>query len=184
MTGSLVILMALGVAVGAGLGSLGKRHPESSRPGAGWKRGAVYGAAAGLLLHLVWGGGGSGSVNQSTEHVQRITESQFEVEVLQATNPVVVDFYASWCGPCKRLSPMLDRLAAPLTPQVKFVKVNVDEAAALARRFDIQGIPTLLFFQTGRVVDRMVGLPAETELKARLEAFAKAQVPEQSASAP
>jgi thioredoxin-like negative regulator of GroEL len=79
---------------------------------------------------------------------------------------------------------MLDRLAAPLTPQVKFVKVNVDEAAALARRFAIEGIPTLLFFQTGRVVDRMVGLPAETELKARLEAFAKARVPEQSASAP
>lgn len=184
MTSSLVILMALGAAVGAGLGCLGRRHPQSPRPGSGWKRGTVYGAAAGLLLHLVWGGGGSGPVNQSTQHVQRISEAQFEAEVLQATNAVVVDFYAPWCGPCKRLSPMLDRLAAPHTPRVKFVKINVDEAAVLARRFDIQGIPTLLFFQAGKAVDRIVGLPAEAELKARLEALAKAQVAEKSGSAP
>ena len=115
----------------------------------------------------------SAAVNASTPHVSRIQESQFEAEVVQSTLPVVVDFYASWCGPCKVLSPMLDDLAGPLTNQVKFVKINVDEAKALAQRMQIEAMPTLLFFKNGKVVDRSVGLPSRDMLKARLESLAK-----------
>ena len=85
---------------------------------------------------------------------------------------VVVDFYATWCGPCKRLSPMLDNLAGPLTNRVKFVKVDVDQSAKLARQFGIDGVPTLIFFKDGKVVDRLVGLPAREALQSKLESLA------------
>jgi thioredoxin-like negative regulator of GroEL len=71
------------------------------------------------------------------------------------------------------LSPMLDERAGPLTNQVKFVKINVDEATALAQRFEIQGVPTLVLFKAGKVVDRSVGLPSRDALKAQLESLAK-----------
>jgi thioredoxin 1 len=109
--------------------------------------------------------------------VKRIGESQFEAEVVQSPLPVVVDFYAPWCGPCKILSPRLEQLAGTFAGRIQCVKINVDEAPALARRFDIQGIPTLLFFKDGKVVDRIVGLPATDDLKARLESFAGTNAP-------
>ena len=126
------------------------------------------------MFHFASGRSGSTAVNASTPNVSHIQESQFEAEVVQSTLPVVVDFYASWCGPCKVLSPMLDELAGPLTNQVKFVKINVDEANALAQRMEIQAMPTLLFFKNGKIVDRSVGLLWRDMLKTRLESLAKA----------
>jgi thioredoxin 1 len=127
----------------------------------------------GGFFYFVSGGSTPASMNKSTANVKLITEGQFEAEVAQSPLPVVVDFYATWCGPCKRLSPMLDELAGPLAGKIKFVKVNVDEATALSQRFAIQGIPTLLFFKNGKVVDQIVGLPAVDELKTRLDSLAR-----------
>jgi len=173
---SLILFVSLGAAAGAGLGYVGKCSSGACPLTANWRRGSVYGAVMGLLLHLAWGGGAS-SADHSTGNVRQIQETEFEAEVLQATLPVVVDFYAPWCGPCKRLSPLLDQLAAPLTNQVKFVKVNVDQAPGLARQFEVQGVPTLIFFQDGKVVERITGLPRAGSLERRLESFASKNAP-------
>jgi len=171
---SLMISVLLGGALGVVLGYFGKCSSGACLLTANPKRGALFGALLGLAFHLASGRSGSAAVNASTPNVSRIQESQFEVEVVQSPLPVVVDFYASWCGPCKILSSMLDELAGPLTNQIKFVKVNQDEATALAQRFEIQGVPTLVFFKAGKVVDNLVGLPARAALKLRLESLAKA----------
>jgi len=169
----LIFTILIGGGLGAALGYFGKCSSGACPLTANPRRGAMVGALLGLLVHFASGRSGSGSVNVSTANVTRIQESQFETEVVQSTLPVVVDFYASWCGPCKILSPMLEDLAGPLTNKVKFVKINVDEANTLAQRMEIQAMPTLLFFKNGKVVDRSVGLPSRELLKTRLESLAK-----------
>ena len=169
LAGSLMI----GGGLGAALGYFGKCSSGTCPLTSTWWRGAIYGAVLGLMFHFLLGNGSSASMNQSTPSVKRINESQFEAEVAQATSPVVVDFYAPWCGPCKRLSPMLDEMAGSLTNKVKFVKINVDEANALAQRLEIEGVPTLVFFKGGKIVDRLVGLPSSDTLKMRLGLLAK-----------
>jgi thioredoxin 1 len=168
LAGSLLV----GGALGALLGYFGQCTSGTCPLTSTWWRGALYGGVLGLIFHFVSGGGNTAAMSQSTQNVKRISESQFEAEVTQSPLPVVVDFYADWCGPCRRLAPMLDELAGPLTNRVKFVKVNVDESPNLARRFEIQGIPALVFFRNGSVVDRVVGLPPADLLKQRLEALA------------
>lgn len=128
-------------------------------------------------LALVWLAGCSGAsdLNVSTANVKHISQGEFEAEVTRNALPVVADFYAPWCGPCRLLAPMLDKLAAPHTGQIKFVKINVDEAPGLAQNFEIRSIPTLIFFKDGKVVERITGLPPEDELKAKLAAFAAAK---------
>ena len=170
---SLMISVLLGGGLGALLGYFGKCSTGACPLTANPWRGAMFGALLGLMFRLASDRGGSAAVNASTPHVNRIEESQFEAEVVRSTLPVVVDFYASWCGPCKVLSPMLDDLAGPLTNEVKFVKINMDEAAALAQRIEIEAMPTLLFFRNGKVVDRSVGLPSRDMLRTRLESLAK-----------
>src|ERR1039457_2642278 len=124
------------------------------------------------MLCFATGCGGPGAMNESTPNVKHITAAEFDTEVTQAASPVVVDFYATWCGPCKMLSPMLDELAGSFTNKVKFVKVNVDEASSVAQRFSVQAIPTLIFFKDGKVVDTLIGLPAAADLKTRLNSLA------------
>jgi thioredoxin 1 len=165
--------LLIGGGLGAALGYFGKCSSGTCPLTSTWWRGAIYGALLGLMYHFVSGRGGMAVVNESTPNVSRVQESQFEVEVVQSTLPVVVDFYAPWCGPCKILSPMLDELAGPLTNKVKFVKINVDEAPALAQRLEIQGVPTLVFFKDGKVLDSLVGLASRDTLKTRLESLAK-----------
>lgn len=169
----LILSVLIGGGLGAALGYFGKCSSGACLLTANPRRGAMFGALLGLMFHFASGRSGSAAVNTSTPNVNRIQESQFEAEVVQSTLPVVVDFYASWCGPCKILSPMLDDLAGPLTNKVKFVKINVDEATALAQRMEIEAMPTLLFFRNGKVVDRSVGLPSRDMLKTRLESLAK-----------
>jgi len=171
---SLILSVLIGGGLGAALGYFGKCSTGACPLTANPWRGALYGALLGLMFHFASGRGGSATVNASTPNVSRIQESQFEAEVVQSTLPVVVDFYASWCGPCKILSPMLDELAGPFTNRVKFVKINVDEAPALAQRLEIQGVPTLVFFKGGKVVDRLVGLPSSDTLKMRMGSLATA----------
>lgn len=115
------------------------------------------------------------AMNQSTASVKHITQVEFADAVTHATGPVVVDFYATWCGPCRLLAPMLDMLATPLAGKIKFFKVNIEESPGLAQNFQIEGIPTVLMFKDGKLAERITGLPTETVLKAKLEALASAK---------
>ncbi len=110
-------------------------------------------------------------------NAREIGTETFQAEVLDSTVPVLVDFYAPWCGPCKMLSPILDSLSAEFTGRVKFVKVNVDDAAELANRYEITGVPTLIIFEGGRVRDTIVGLAPARVLRAKLQSVAGAAEP-------
>jgi thioredoxin 1 len=108
------------------------------------------------------------------KNIIELSEASFEAEVLQATTPVLVDFYAPWCGPCKMLAPLLEEFAGEHEGKIKFVKVNVDDAQEIAGRFQITGVPTLMLFRAGQAVGRMVGLSSPKALKAWLEAAGSA----------
>jgi thioredoxin 1 len=99
-------------------------------------------------------------------------ETNFETEVLQSDQPVVVDFWAEWCGPCKMLAPVLDEIATEQAGRAKVVKVNVDASPALAARYGIQSIPTLLYFAGDEVRHQSVGVTGKKNIVARLEALA------------
>ena len=103
------------------------------------------------------------------KNIAELTTSNLKQEVLQAAGPVLVDFYAPWCGPCKMLAPLLEQLAGELGDRLKFTKVNVDDAPELAAQHNVTGIPTLMVFHGGRVVGRTVGLAAPRDLKRWLE---------------
>lgn len=101
-----------------------------------------------------------------------INETNFETEVLQSAQPVLVDFWADWCGPCKMLAPVLDEIAVEQTGRVKVAKVNIDHNPALAARFGIQSIPTLLYFADGEVRNQTIGVAGKKAITAKLEALA------------
>jgi thioredoxin 1 len=101
-----------------------------------------------------------------------INESNFESEVLQSNQPVLVDFWAEWCGPCKMLAPALDEIAVEQAGRVKVAKVNVDTNPVLAARFGIQSIPTLLYFAGGEVRDKTIGAIGKKEIVSKLEKLA------------
>ena len=132
----------------------------------------VFRLVAGFVLLALAGCGNPSAMNESTANVKHITQGEFADEVTRCATPVVADFYATWCGPCRQLSPMLDRLAGGYTDHIKFVKINVDESPGLAQNFQVRAIPTLIFFKDGKVADRLTGLPEEADLKAKLDAFA------------
>jgi thioredoxin 1 len=170
---NLIVAVAAGAGIGAALGYFGKCSSSACALTATWWRGAMFGGLLGAVVYSTSAQGGAGAMNESSQNVTRIAETQFAGEVEKGTGPVVVDFYATWCGPCKMLSPRLDKLAGEFSGKIKFVKVNVDEAQELAGRFRVEGIPTLLFMKNGKVEDRVTGLLPEDALKARLDAFAK-----------
>ena len=101
-----------------------------------------------------------------------LTQDNFSQEVLESSQPVLVDFWAEWCGPCKMLSPILDELAQEYDGRVRIGKVNIDEHQNLATQFGIRSIPTLLLFQKGQVADQIVGLRSKRDLKASFDRVA------------
>ena len=94
-----------------------------------------------------------------------ITEKNFEEEVINSTLPVLVDFWATWCGPCRMLAPVIEEIAEEYEKEIKVGKVNVDEQSALAIRFGIESIPTVLLFKAGKIVSKSVGFRTKEQLE-------------------
>jgi len=134
-----------------------------------------------VMVHLAGcGNGDSGRTGQpqrpsgqpadaSRGRIVALSKDNFEREVVSSTIPVLVEFWAEWCGPCKILAPTIVELSVEYEGKVKVGKVNVDEQPTVAQRYDIRAIPTLFLFQDGKVVDRVVGLRGKKDLKATLD---------------
>ncbi|MBK9170910.1 MAG: thioredoxin [Bryobacterales bacterium] len=103
------------------------------------------------------------------ENTLNFTDSGFDQDVLNAEVPVLVDFWAEWCGPCRQLGPTVDVIANEYTGKVKVGKLNVDENGQTAMRYNVRGIPTLLLFKGGQVVDQRVGLVGKADLQKMLD---------------
>lgn len=99
----------------------------------------------------------------------QVTDQNFEKEVLQAKEPVLVDFWAPWCGPCRMLSPMINELAQEYAGRAKICKLNTDENQDVASRFSISAIPALLFFKNGKLVEQLTGVRPKPEVKSVIE---------------
>ncbi len=105
-------------------------------------------------------------------NIVNVSEASFETDVLKSATPVLVDFWAEWCGPCKMLLPVLNELSTEYAGKVKIAKVNVDQNGQLAAQYGIQSIPALLFFKGGQVVGQTVGVRSKKDLKAQLDQLA------------
>jgi thioredoxin 1 len=97
--------------------------------------------------------------------VGKVSDTNFESEVLKATGPVVVDFWAEWCGPCRMIAPALEEIAGSLGDKVKIVKLNVDESPHTATKYGIQSIPTLMIFKNGQMASRQIGAAPKQKLE-------------------
>lgn len=104
--------------------------------------------------------------------MQQLNQSNFDSEVLQANTPVFVEFGADWCGPCKRLEPVLDKLQSDHPDKIKVFKVNAEDDQSLAVKYKVQGLPTIVVFKNGEMVDRKQGFQSEAKLVALMNSHA------------
>ena len=102
-------------------------------------------------------------------NVRELSESDFEAEVLQSEQPVLVDFWAPWCGPCRMVGPIVEQLAAENAESVRVAKINIDDNQTLATNYQVSSIPTLMVFKGGEVVDRFVGVQPKNRLQQALD---------------
>ncbi|MCQ2789398.1 MAG: thioredoxin [bacterium] len=98
-----------------------------------------------------------------------VTDNNFSEEVINSASPVVVDFWAPWCGPCRKLGPVMDEIAEEFSGRVKVVKVNTDENLKIAKEYSISGLPSLLLFKDGEAVERLVGLMPKSSIVSNIE---------------
>jgi thioredoxin 1 len=105
----------------------------------------------------------------ASEKVVTITQDNFENEVLKSDTPVLVDFWAEWCGPCKRVAPVLDELAGEMDGKVRIAKLNVDENQQIAYQFQVSSIPTFILFKGGQMADRMMGAMPKSAFQSFIE---------------
>jgi len=110
------------------------------------------------------------AAHAASSNLLHFTDGAFDQEVLNSEVPVLVDFWAPWCGPCKAMSPTVDALAAEYAGKIKIGKMNTDENPATPMRYQVRGIPTLLLFKGGKVVDQRVGAMPKPEVKKMLDA--------------
>ncbi len=111
------------------------------------------------------------NISQDNSKPVDVTDATFQQEVLSFAGPVLVDCWAPWCGPCRMVSPILDELASAFSGRAKIVKLNVDENPVTASQFQVQSIPTLLFFKSGNLVDKIIGAQPKSEIEQRLLAI-------------
>ena len=102
---------------------------------------------------------------------KKVNSSEFKSEVLEHKGVVLVDFFATWCGPCKALTPIVDKLSEEMSGKVKVVKVDIDENSALATEYRVMSVPTMKLFKNGEVVETLVGLRPESELRDKLNYY-------------
>ncbi len=107
------------------------------------------------------------------EYIFEATDETFDAEVLKHPGAVLVDFWAEWCGPCKALGPVLEGLAADYADKIKVVKVNVDESPNAPQSYKVRGIPTMIFFKNGQLVDQLVGNQPKDAIKTTIEKVLK-----------
>jgi len=101
--------------------------------------------------------------------IQQVTDKSFTAEVLSANVPVLVDFWATWCGPCRSISPIVEELAKEFSGRIKVTKLNVDENPATPSQYGVRGIPTLILFKEGKIFEQIVGAVPKTRLVAMVE---------------
>jgi thioredoxin 1 len=127
------------------------------------------------MINDVWlgqSGRSANSLHMAAANIVTLTDANFSQEVLKSPVPVLVDFWAEWCGPCKMIAPLLEELATEYEGKVKVGKVNIDEYQTLAGQYGITAIPTLLLFKGGEVADQMVGARSKRDLKTKLDKVA------------
>jgi thioredoxin 1 len=108
-------------------------------------------------------------MTSTTSSIQRVTDDTFEPEVLKCETPVLVDYWAEWCGPCKSIAPILDEVAKEYEGRLKIAKINVDENQVTSAKFGVRGIPTLMLFKNGNVEATRVGALSKSQLTAFLD---------------
>ena len=104
-----------------------------------------------------------------SEHISEVTDQNFDEEVLQSDKPVLVDFWAAWCAPCRMLEPTVEQVALEYSDRAKIVKLNVDDNAKISAKYSIRGIPTLLLFKGGEVKDQVVGATSKDNIARMIE---------------
>lgn len=103
--------------------------------------------------------------------ISQLSDTEFEQKILKSENLVVVDFWAPWCGPCKMIGPILDKISQEYDGKIKIYKINIDEHQATASKYQVLSIPTLLFFQNGKVANQVVGVKSEADIKKIIDSF-------------
>lgn len=104
-----------------------------------------------------------------SQHIHHVTDTNFDAEVLQSTTPVLVDYWAEWCGPCKMIAPVLDEIANEYGDKLKVVKLNIDENQSTPPKYGIRGIPTLMLFKNGNIEATKVGALSKSQLTAFID---------------